>query len=183
MVKRILLALLAIVVILVLVAFLLPRKIHVERTVSIKAPAERIFAEVNSLKKWQAWSPWHQLEPDAEYIYSGPEEGVDCKSEWKGEKIGVGSQLITKSSRYDRIETTLDFADQGTAESFWTFLPDGESTKVTWGFDTDMGINPIARYMGLMMDSWIGADYEKGLNNLKKICESEPDNQESSPES
>lgn len=41
----------------------------------------------------------------------------------------------------------------------------------TWGFDTDLGMNPIARYFGLVMDSMLGADYEKGLAKLKQVCE------------
>ena len=46
-----------------------------------------------------------------------------------------------------------------------------EGTKITWGFDSDLGMNPIARWMGLMFDSWIGADYETGLANLKNLVE------------
>jgi len=42
---------------------------------------------------------------------------------------------------------------------------------VKWGFATDMGMNPIARWMGLMMDRWVGADYQKGLARLKDLVE------------
>lgn len=34
-----------------------------------------------------------------------------------------------------------------------------------------MGNNPIAKYFGLLMDKLIGADFERGLNNLKTVCE------------
>ena len=44
-------------------------------------------------------------------------------------------------------------------------------TAVTWGFETDLGSNPMARWMGLMMDSWVGGDYEAGLSNLKALVE------------
>ena len=27
------------------------------------------------------------------------------------------------------------------------------------------------RWMGLMMDGWVGPDYEKGLQNLRKLVE------------
>ena len=46
-------------------------------------------------------------------------------------------------------------------------------TEVTWGFETDLGMNPVGRWMGLMMDSWIGADYEAGLARLKALVEGE----------
>ena len=41
-----------------------------------------------------------------------------------------------------------------------------------WGFDVELSRNPIERYFGLMFDSMIGADYERGLENLKKLVES-----------
>jgi hypothetical protein len=32
-------------------------------------------------------------------------------------------------------------------------------------------MNPMARWMGLMFDRWIGADYEAGLAKLKQVAE------------
>ena len=40
-----------------------------------------------------------------------------------------------------------------------------------WDFKGDMGMNPAGRLMGRMMDKFLGPDYEKGLDNLKKSCE------------
>ena len=37
--------------------------------------------------------------------------------------------------------------------------------------DTDMGKNPIGKFFGLMMDKMVGPDFERGLNNLKSLCE------------
>jgi hypothetical protein len=34
-----------------------------------------------------------------------------------------------------------------------------------------LGRNPVVRLMGFMFDKWIGADYERGLENLKKVGE------------
>ena len=42
---------------------------------------------------------------------------------------------------------------------------------MTWGFESDLGMNPMARWMGLMMDSLVGGDYEQGLANLKDLVE------------
>jgi hypothetical protein len=42
---------------------------------------------------------------------------------------------------------------------------------VTWAFDTDFGYNLVGRYFGLMLPRSIGADYEKGLANLKDLAE------------
>ena len=34
-----------------------------------------------------------------------------------------------------------------------------------------MGMNPMGRWMGLMMDGMVGADYDQGLANLKALVE------------
>ena len=49
--------------------------------------------------------------------------------------------------------------------------PAGSGTRVTWGFTSNLGSNPVMRWMGLMFDRWIGPDYEQGLANLKKVAE------------
>ena len=38
-----------------------------------------------------------------------------------------------------------------------------------------MGGNPVARYVGLMMDGMVGPAYEQGLANLKEILEGQPE--------
>jgi len=44
-------------------------------------------------------------------------------------------------------------------------------TRLTWGFVTDTGFNPMMRWMGVMLDDWVGADYEAGLARLKALAE------------
>jgi hypothetical protein len=44
-------------------------------------------------------------------------------------------------------------------------------TRLTWSFDADFD-NMLGRYMGLMMDRWVGSDYVRGLERLKALAES-----------
>jgi len=60
----------------------------------------------------------------------------------------------------------------GTAKAAFILEGSGGSTEVTWTLVSDMGTNPVGRSMGLMMDRWVGADYEAGLENLKALVES-----------
>ena len=85
--------------------------------------------------------------------------------------VGTGSQEIVVSEPDSRVETALDFGEMGTATAFFDLAPGGGGSRVTWGFTTDTGFNPVGRWMGLMMDRWVGADYETGLANLKTLVE------------
>lgn len=165
--------LLILVAILAATAFLLPREIEVSRSIVINAPAEKIFPHVNNLRKWDAWSPWAKMDPDAVFEYSGSDQGVGQEVTWRSDRrdVGNGSQKITQSIANKRVSTALDFGDMGTATAAFQFEPEGSSTRVTWGFETDTGNNPLERWFGLMMDKWIGGAYEQGLDNLKSVAE------------
>jgi hypothetical protein len=65
----------------------------------------------------------------------------------------------------------MEFKGQGGATADIRFDKVDEGTKVTWGMDTDMGMNPLAKYAGLFMDQMVGGSFEDGLNSLKQICE------------
>ncbi len=170
---KILAWLVGLIVVLALVAFLLPRQVAVTRSISITAPPDQIFPHINSLKNNNNWSPWLSRDPEIKLAFAGPESGVGSMMSWTSDhpQVGNGSQEIVASVENERVDMKLDFGAQGTADAYLLLDPDGDETKVTWGFETDMGMNPMGRWMGLMMDKWIGADYEAGLTNLKALVE------------
>jgi len=171
--KRLVYFLIAVVLLLVAGAYLLPQKVPVERSVVIDAPAGEIFPYLNSAQRSAAWSPWLGLDPAVALTYEGPAEGVGNRLIWRSDNpdVGSGRQEITLSTPDERVESSLDFGNMGTAQAWFALVPEGAGTRVTWGLNADMGMNPIGRWMGLMMDRWVGADYERGLANLKALVE------------
>lgn len=153
--------------------FLLPKDVAVARSIEIDAPADEIFPYVNSLKAGADWSPWLSRDPEVQLVYSGPDEGVGAKLDWTSEhpQVGNGSQAISLSEQNSKVVTELDFGDMGNAVAQFNLVESGGKTTVTWDFATDMGSNPMGRWMGLMMDTWVGGDYETGLANLKALVE------------
>jgi effector-binding domain-containing protein len=174
--KKIAVVLIVAALALVGVAYLLPRQVHVERSIVIGAPRATVFTLLNGFRGFNKWSPWFGLDPQAKYAYEGPESGVGAKLSWAGDpkKVGSGSQEIVESRPYDVVRTSLEFAGEGTAGAQFALTDEGGGTRVTWGFDTDMGNNPVSRYFGLMMDRMVGAHYEKGLESLKSLAEGLP---------
>ncbi len=151
----------------------LSKEFSVERSIEINAAPEVVFDEVNSLKNWNAWSPWLARDPSIQNTYSGPDSGVGAMVTWTSEKSGSGTQTITKSERPTRIETALDFGDMGQPSSGWTFAPSGDGTKATWGLSGE-AVGPLGGYFAKMMDGWVGEDYEDGLARLKQVVEYGP---------
>jgi effector-binding domain-containing protein/uncharacterized protein YndB with AHSA1/START domain len=174
--KRIALLLLALVALLTVIGFLLPRNVHVERATVIAAPRSTVFALVNSYRQFNKWSPWHDIDPNTQYSYEGPDIGVGAKMSWKADPrtVGSGSQEIVESRAPELVKTSLDFGGQGKATAQFHLAPEGGGTRIAWSMDADMGALPVGRYFGLMMDSIVGKDYERGLQGLKVLAESLP---------
>ena len=171
--KKILVALLLLLIALAVVSQFLPSKFIIERSVEIAAKPDDVFPWVNNLKKWPEWSAW-TVAKDATLVntYDGPEEGAGAVSRWASKKMGNGQMTITASDLKKGISFDLSFDDGNyLSKAVFTFEPAGDGTKVTWTVSGNVGRNPVGRYLSLFMDSMMGKDFEEGLAGLKAKAE------------
>lgn len=173
--KKILIGFGVFILLLVLVSFFLPSKVHVERSREFAVKSEVLFPYFNNYHLWNKWNPWFELDPNMKLSYAGPEAGEGAYYSWDSyvREAGSGSMLITISKPNELVINQLEFKGQGSAMSKASFATTASGgTKLTWSLDSDMGMNPIAKYMGVFfMDKMIGASYEKGFNNLQTLVE------------
>lgn len=166
--RRILLILICILLFAAAIGLLLPRKIHVERSVLINAPRNNIFTRINSLETWKQWSPLLQLDTSMKLIFSGPTSGVGATCKWQStnKNIGTGGVTVISSEPFDSIRVIMDFGNHGASGCIFKLSESGSKTRVSWSLESDLGINPISRWIGLFSEQLIGPDLEKGLSNL-----------------
>jgi uncharacterized protein YndB with AHSA1/START domain len=155
-------------------AYLISPVTVVERSVTIAAPPEKVYGVAGTLRRFNEWSPWAELDPAAVYSYEGPEQGVGQKMSWISAKpeVGRGAQTVTEAVPNEKIVTELDFGSMGKAASTLSIKPDASGSIVIWGFRSEND-GVLERWTSLMFDKWIGADYEKGLAKLKALVEKE----------
>lgn len=156
------------------VGLFLPASTQVSRSVTIDRDVSAVFNMVNDFREFNKWSPWAKRDEQTRYEYSGPASGLGAKMLWFSDhpQVGNGSQEIIESIPYERVAVRLTFDGQGEAQAFYQIEPANDgTTRITWGFNTRHGFNIISRYFGLMLDTWVGADYEQGLNSLKSLLE------------
>src|SRR5271170_199491 len=116
--KRILIGVAGTLIVLAIICLLLPRNVHVERSISIDRPASLVFATVDSFQLFPQWSPWQDLDPNMKQTAEGAREGVGAKLVWSGnDKVGSGSDLITAAVPDKSVASDLDFGSQGIAKS------------------------------------------------------------------
>jgi uncharacterized protein YndB with AHSA1/START domain len=143
----------------------------VTRSAVMAAPPAEVFAVVSDLNRNKDWSPWMALDPNINVGVSGP-AGVGQRLTWASDNpnVGKGTQETIGFEQDKQVVAALDFGDMGKATATVQLVPEGEGTKVTWTLDSKLN-NIIERWFGLMYDKWIGADFEKGLANLKAYVE------------
>lgn len=160
--------------------FIATRATHfrVSRSMTMAAPPATVFAQVNDFHRWDAWSPWIKLDPNAAVRYEGPESGDGAKFFWSGNaEVGEGGMTIVQSKPDELVKIRLDFVKPfaGTADAEFTFEPvTTDETKVTWSMSGKN--NFVAKAIGLVIDcdEMIGANFETGLANMKAIVEKKP---------
>jgi uncharacterized protein YndB with AHSA1/START domain len=172
--KKILMGLVLVLAAFAVVVAMQPSDMRISRSATVDAPPDAVFAQVNDFHNWRAWSPWEKLDPNLQRSYSGAESGEGAVYHWSGnDEVGEGRMTIEESRPNElvhiRLEFVKPFAVTNAAE--FTFAPQGEGTAVTWTMTGEK--NFIVKGMGLFMDmdSLIGADFEKGLAQLKDVVE------------
>lgn len=170
--KKFLKILLAIVAILIIVMLLMGKAYHFEKSIVINAPAEKVYAQINSTKAINQWNPWMKLDPNLKVTYSGNPGQIGDKYCWEGnDEVGSGCQEITALVPNQKQSTKMIFYKpfESDATSNIILTPEGNSTKVTW--DMDCELDYPMNLMKLFMDGQMDKSYGDGLNALKAISE------------
>ncbi|WP_265949643.1 SRPBCC family protein [Dechloromonas sp. A34] len=176
MVKAILGGLALVIVLALIYAATKPDTFRVERSISIKAPAEKIFPLINDFHRWEQWSPWEKVDPALKRTYSGADSGVGAAYAWFGNKeIGQGRMEIIESTPPARLLIKIDFLAPFEAHNTveFTLTRQGDSTVLSHAM---FGPSPyLAKLMGLVfsMDKMVGDKFEEGLGSLKAIAEAQ----------
>jgi uncharacterized protein YndB with AHSA1/START domain len=157
----------------VLGGLLLPDRSVVERETVIARPPAMVFAALDGFARFNEWSPWRDYDPSATYTLEGPPRGVGARLRWQGEQ-GAGSQEIIALDPPHSIAVQLDFGQDGTAQAHFLLRPAGDGTRLVWRFEFDAEGSWSGRWFNLLLDRFVGADYERGLAALKALLEAEP---------
>lgn len=177
MVKKLLLAVVAILLLLVGVVATRPAEFHVERVATIAASPADLYAVVSDFRQWPRFSPWAKLDPNQQETHSGSPSGKGAGYAWKGNSdVGEGRMTITDVKPNESITIKLEFLVPFPATNTTTFTfkaTDDGRTTVTWAMDGTNGFMGKAFGLIVDMDTMVGKDFAGGLADLGKSVEAE----------
>jgi uncharacterized protein YndB with AHSA1/START domain len=177
MLKKVLIGVAVVLVGFVLVVSTRPATFHVERSTTVSAPPDAVFAQVNDFHAWPNWSPWEKMDPGMKKTFSGAPSGQGSVYAWAGnDKVGEGRMTIEKADKPSLLSIKLEFLKPfaATNTATFTFAPAAEGTKVTWAMDGNNNFMSKAFQLFMDMDKMIGKDFEQGLASMKAAAEAAP---------
>jgi len=146
---------------------------HYEKSVVINAPKEKVWQHISSMKSFNEWNPWMDLDKNMKVTYTGISGEVGDKYSWdsKNDDAGAGCQEIKENVANERQRTEMIFKKpfEGQALSDIVLASEGNSTKITWSMDTKQ--ETWMKIMRPMMDYQMGKSYDLGFKKLKALSE------------
>lgn len=166
---------LGIIAALLLAGLVIPRGIKATREIVINKPVSEVYNYVKHLKNQDNYSKWGSLDPSMKKSYTGTDGTVGFVSAWEGnKKVGQGEQEIKGMEEGRKIDFELRFIKpfKSIAKAkMTTDALDSGSTRVTWGFESNMNYPMNVMKLFMNMEKAVGNDFSTGLANLKKILE------------
>jgi uncharacterized protein YndB with AHSA1/START domain len=140
----------------------------------MKATPAQVFPYVNDLTLYIQWMPWAELDPNQTNEFSDPPTGAGAWYTWSGNSdVGSGRMEVLSASP-EAVVYQVSFIEpfESQAKATLSIEPVGsESVEVTWAFDQDANFGTKVMTVFMDMDAMLGADFEKGLSNMKKLVE------------
>jgi len=177
MIKKIVLAVIAVVATVLILAATRSAGFRVERSAVLDAPPMALFEQVNDHRKFLAWNPFMKLDPNVKSTYSGPATGVGSVCSWDGNSdIGAGSCTIIESKPGELVRSRMDWLRpmEGTSTVDFTFVPQGDKTVVTWAMYGQNNFMGKLVSLFINCDKMCGPQFEKGLAELGRLTAASP---------
>ncbi len=153
-----------------------PAEFRIQRTATIDAPCDVVFAIINNLHRFNEWSPYERLDPNMKKTYEGPAAGPGASYAWSGNnQAGEGRLTIVESIPGELVSMALQFTRPFKCNNEVNFKlsPSGERTRVSWIMDGKNNLVGKVMCMLMNMDRMVGTEFEQGLTNLDRVASAE----------
>lgn len=142
-------------------------KFNVRQTEIINAPIDQVYGVISDFSKWNIWSPWLIMEPDADFKVSDDHKYYS----WEGKRVGSGNMKITNEEINVAVDSDLQFLTPWKSFANIRFeLKEVEGgTEVAWLMSSSLPFYLF--FLTKMMIGMMEMDFSRGLNMLKDYLE------------
>ncbi|MEX2466624.1 MAG: SRPBCC family protein [Gemmatimonadota bacterium] len=146
--------------------FLLPADWEADASTVVEAPAEEVFAFLDTPEGWRRWTAW----PDSGLVRSGPERGAGAEISWDDPEFGSGSFQIVEAVPHERVAYAVAVGNGAMrTEGTLTLSEEPGGVEISWHESGDLGRNPLMGYWAFFMDRAQTAELERSLDRLVAV--------------
>ncbi len=159
----------AISLLLLAVAYLSPRNIHISEEIYIKSTPEQIIETLRDPANFRLWNPWQSFDTSIVYSIGKDASGQSSKLYWQSPTHSLSKgHLFYEKKDSNRIIIDADLAEQtqGTFE-FTAYKHSEDSVRLRLDFTIDLGYDPIKRIHGFLIPYYFRGDMKNALKLLK----------------
>lgn len=174
MILKILLVMCAAIMGILLLAATKPDTYRIQRSITINAPPERVFALIDDFHQWPRWAPQDREDATMRRSYGLQSSGIGAVSQWTSDgSAGAGEMAITAVIPNSRIDVAVDWIKPFKVRNTHGFVitPEGQHIRVTWNAKgSNLFIMKIMEvFVGV--NGLMGKHFDTGLKNLKAAAE------------
>ncbi|HEY1040140.1 MAG TPA: SRPBCC family protein [Bacteroidia bacterium] len=156
-----------------LIAVFMKKEYHVERSVIINAPKQKVFDYIKLLGNQDHFNKWVMADPDMKKDFRGTDGTKGFIYAWNGNKqAGEGEYEITDIIEGERVSTEIRFVRPMASKAYGDMITESvaaDKTKVTWS--NTGGLKYPMNLMSSMIGKMLSKDMDTSLNMLKNILE------------
>lgn len=143
---------------------------HVEHSLNINRPIERVRSNLIDYRQWTKWSPWFIMEPDAEVYYNDKQGEVGASYTWRGLLIGEGRMELLEVKDYSlNMELTFEKPFKSKAIIHFSLEELDDSTVVHCMIEGKLPLYMF--WIKSKMKAIMSVQYEHGLHMFKEYLE------------
>ena len=157
-----------------IVPLFLPSTVQVSAEQDVEVSPEQAFHNLASYTDRNAWDPWLEAEPEAEFAIRSEPGYAGSEFTWDGKKIKSG-RIVVDSVVFGKTIASLIYFGKVTSPDRveWDLEKTETGTHLRWIF-TAKAAYPVERLMYSLFKGGLQKDLQKGLDNLKTYLEENP---------
>ncbi len=146
-------------------------KIQLERSILIEADPQRVYEGLADYQTWTTWSPWLIADPEATVTVSKNPAAVGSTYHWTGTITGEGELVHKVLKPGQLIEDDLSFIKPFKSFAKTAFHLRRSQTRLASVGQWTPAFPGLCSGWSPMMKTFIGMDYQRGLNMFKDWIE------------
>lgn len=168
--KWIFIVILALLAILIIIGFAMPKETKVTTTEEIALPPAKVFHFVAGFVDRTAWDPWIRADSAVKCTFDIVPGYLGSKYNWDGPVVGKGSMLVDSVVFGSFIRNQVSLMPGKFIPEEWEFTPSGNGTTMKWTITMSSG-SPFGRLANSLMKGIIQKTMDSGKADLKSYLE------------